>query len=63
MTFDERLEHDTAVSTSLFLIESVSTTLFPLVFCTQSFSLDGAHLKGAFNGSILTITTTDANNK
>lgn len=29
----------------------------------QAFSLDGAHLTGSFNGVILTITTTDANNK
>eukprot|EP00752_Nemacystus_decipiens_P010107 g9008.t1 len=29
----------------------------------RAFSLDGAHLSGTFNGTILTITTTDANNK
>jgi len=45
-----------------FMMESVSTS-FPIACCKQAFSLDGAHLKGAFNGMILTITTTDANNK
>ncbi|CAM9100737.1 unnamed protein product [Pylaiella littoralis] len=30
---------------------------------SKAFSLDGAHLRGSFNGVILTITTTDANNK
>lgn len=29
----------------------------------QCFSLDGAHLKGKWPGTILTMTTTDANNK
>ncbi|CAN0429215.1 unnamed protein product, partial [Hapterophycus canaliculatus] len=29
----------------------------------QAFCLDGAHLRGSWNGIILTITTTDADNK